>query len=102
MFEFFYSRKLANLKHQHDLALAEITESVKRDRATWEEDKARQIADLKSKHDITVREVISLTKLESEQRIKKAEINSDAAVAKVKADADSKLNDKIAKLTASC
>jgi len=79
--------ELAEIKHQHQLEIQEMKAEIAREKKHWEEDKKRTEKQLKDEHEIKLKEVLTLTKLDSEQRIKKAEL-----------DAESKHNQRVEKL----
>lgn len=91
MFAKFFTHKLrmelAELKHKHQLEINEIRANLATEERHWQEDRRRLTAQLKEEHEIKLKEIISLTKLDSDQRIKKAEL-----------DAEAKLNSTIAEL----
>lgn len=79
--------KIEEMQHKHRLEVAELRAQIEREKKHWEEDKKRLQEKLKADSEIALKEAISLTKLQSEQQIKQAQL-----------DADRKLNQEIAKL----
>lgn len=69
--------ELAEIKHAHALEIDTINAKLLRDKSLWEEDKARLTKKLTEDSEIKLKEVVTLTKLDSEQRIKQAELNAD-------------------------
>lgn len=90
--------ELNELKHKHRLDLEAQTAQFNREKAEWEKDKKRLEEDLKKDHEIKLREVLSLTKLESQQKIKQLEIDSERRINEVKAASENKMNDEIRRL----
>jgi vacuolar-type H+-ATPase subunit E/Vma4 len=78
MFKFLMSsnlrKELAEIKHAHKLQINEIQADMEQQKRHWEEDKKRQKEQLEKEHDIKLTEVLSLTKLDGEQRAKRAEL----------------------------
>jgi len=66
--------ELEELKHKSRLEIDAIRIDVDRDKRQWEKDKKLELERMEKEHEIKLREVVSLTKLDSEQRIKKAEL----------------------------
>jgi Skp family chaperone for outer membrane proteins len=66
--------ELEELKHKSRLEIAEIRTEVDREKKQWAKDKNLELERMEKEHEIKLREVVSLTKLDSEQRIKKAEL----------------------------
>lgn len=69
--------ELEEIRHKHKLEIQELRAQLDRERHNWEEDKQRLINDLQRDHDLKIKEAVTLTKLQSEQKIKQAELDYD-------------------------
>lgn len=91
MFNKFFSRRLRmeleELKHSHHLVLEKMGATMSLQKRQWEEERIFIEKNIRAEHDIKLKEAVTMTRLDAEQRIKKAELN-----------AEGKLNDRTAAL----
>ncbi len=101
--------ELEEIKHKHKLVMAEMSDGIVRDKKHWEEDKARAIKTLQQDYEaklseqaLKLKEAVTLAKLDSEQRIKQAQLDADrkmnAEVAKLNSEHYEKLKESMTKL----
>lgn len=62
--------------HKYKLRTLELEADITRQKNQWAEDSSREKKKLKDEHDLKLKEIITLTKLDSEQRIKQAELDA--------------------------
>ena len=100
--------ELERAKHTHQLELDSQKAVFEREKAIWEKDKADLIASherdmeefkesLKREHDLKLQEAVTLTKLESQQKIKQAELDKDREITKLEKEQSKALSELRAK-----
>lgn len=72
--------ELAEIQHKHNLEIQEKDAAFQRERKMWDEDKGRLESQLKKDHELKMKEVVTLTKLDSEQRVKQIELDSQRKI----------------------
>lgn len=70
--------ELEEIKHKHALEIKEMKADISREKKQWDEDRQRMVDKQNQEHEIKLKEVLTLTKLDSEQRIKKAELDFES------------------------
>lgn len=74
--------ELAEVKHEHQLKLNESQAMLERERKHWDEDRQRIVDKLTQEHELKLKEVVTVTKLDSQQQIKKAQLDAEAELNK--------------------
>ncbi len=72
--------ELAELKHKHDLKIQEMNASFERERKAFHDEMNFVKRQLVQEHELKLKEAVVLTKLDSEQRIKQAELEAERKI----------------------
>lgn len=72
--------EVSKIKSEHQLAMNHLNAEFKQEKKNWDEDKSRLVDQLQKEHDLKLKEILTLTKLDSEQKIKQMQLDSVRSV----------------------
>lgn len=91
--------ELEEIRHKHRLELTERQADFDREKKVWEEDRERLTISLTKEHELKLKEVVTLTKLDSEQKSKQMELNFQRKISELESKNIRDMADLKAKLT---
>lgn len=71
-------KELEEIRHGHRLQMQELNAKTELEKKAWEQEKSFLEKNLKQNHELKTREAVTLVKLDSEERIKQAELSFEA------------------------
>lgn len=72
--------EVSKIKAEHQLEMNRLNSEFKQEKKNWDEDKSRLVDQLQKEHDLKLKEILTLTKLDSEQKIKQMQLDATRSV----------------------